>query len=72
MVGTSGAGKSTLAAALARVLDAEFLELDSVFHQADWVPLPTKEFRRRGVPWSFALAASNLCSVPVGWCCLGV
>src|SRR6266516_6178594 len=47
VVGTSGAGKSTLAAALARVLDAEFLELDSVFHQADWVPLPTKEFRRR-------------------------
>ena len=39
MVGTSGAGKSTLAAGLARVLDAEFLELDSVFHQPGWVPL---------------------------------
>ena len=47
MVGTSGAGKSTLAAALARVLDAEFLELDSVFHQPGWVPLPREEFRRR-------------------------
>ena len=47
MVGTSGAGKSTLAAELARVLDAEFLELDSVFHQPGWVPLPDEEFRRR-------------------------
>ena len=47
MVGTSGAGKSTLAASLARALDAEFLELDSVFHQPGWVPLPREEFRRR-------------------------
>jgi adenylate kinase family enzyme len=47
VVGTSGAGKSTLAAELARVLDAEFLELDSVFHQPGWVPLPREEFRRR-------------------------
>jgi len=47
VVGTSGAGKSTLAAALAGVLGADFLELDSVHHQADWVPLPTDEFRRR-------------------------
>lgn len=47
MVGTSGAGKSTLAAALARELDAEFLELDSVFHQPGWVPLPREDFRRR-------------------------
>ncbi len=47
MVGNSGAGKSTLAAALAARLGAEFLELDSVNHQADWVPLDTEEFRRR-------------------------
>jgi adenylate kinase family enzyme len=47
VVGTSGAGKSTLAAALARELDAEFLELDSVFHQPGWVPLPREDFRRR-------------------------
>jgi adenylate kinase family enzyme len=47
VVGTSGAGKSTLAAGLARVLDAEFLELDSVFHQPGWVPLAREEFRRR-------------------------
>ncbi|HWM96054.1 MAG TPA: hypothetical protein VNO54_03270 [Streptosporangiaceae bacterium] len=47
MVGNSGVGKSTLARSLAAALDAEFLELDSVFHQAGWVPLPREEFRRR-------------------------
>jgi adenylate kinase family enzyme len=47
VVGTSGAGKSTLARALAGALDAEYLELDSVFHQPGWVPLPREEFRRR-------------------------
>ena len=47
VVGTSGAGKSTLARSLAVALDADFLELNSVNHQADWVPLPTPEFRRR-------------------------
>jgi adenylate kinase family enzyme len=47
VVGTSGAGKSTLSWTLAQRLGADLLELDSVFHQADWVPLPTEEFRRR-------------------------
>ncbi len=47
MVGTSGAGKSTLASSLAAALGADFLELDSVYHQADWAPLAPLEFRRR-------------------------
>ena len=47
MVGTSGSGKSTLGKALATLLGADFLELDSVFHQPGWVPLPDEEFRRR-------------------------
>ena len=47
VVGTSGSGKSTLARSLAGVLGADLLELDSVYHQADWVPLPTSDFRRR-------------------------
>ena len=47
IVGTSGSGKSTLGAALAARIGAEFLELDSVFHQPGWVPLPDEEFRRR-------------------------
>ena len=49
VVGTSGAGKSTLGAALAARLGADFLELDSVFHQYGWVPLPREEFRERVV-----------------------
>ena len=56
-MGTSGSGKSTLARSLARVLGADFLELDSVNHQADWEPLPTPEFRRR-------VAAAAACE---GW-----
>jgi adenylate kinase family enzyme len=47
VVGSSGAGKSTFAAALARGLGVPWLELDSVYHQADWTPPPTEEFRCR-------------------------
>jgi adenylate kinase family enzyme len=47
VIGTSGAGKSTLAFSLARELGAPVCELDSVFHQAGWVPLPAEEFRSR-------------------------
>jgi adenylate kinase family enzyme len=47
VVGTSGVGKSTVASSLARLLGADFLELDSLQHQADWTPLPTPEFRVR-------------------------
>jgi adenylate kinase family enzyme len=47
VIGTSGSGKSTFAAALASRLAAPCLELDSVYHQADWAPLPVAEFRAR-------------------------
>ena len=47
VVGSSGAGKSTFAAALAGVLGVPWLELDSVYHQADWTPLSAEEFRGR-------------------------
>ena len=43
----SGSGKSTLGRALAGAIGAGFLELDSVFHQPGWVPLPDEDFRRR-------------------------
>lgn len=49
VVGTSGSGKSTLARELAAALGAEFLELDSVYHQAGWTPLDVLEFRARVV-----------------------
>src|ERR671936_2521948 len=45
--GTSGSGKSTLGATLAARLGADYLELDAVFHQPGWVPLPREEFRER-------------------------
>lgn len=43
--GPSGSGKSTLARALARSLDASYLELDSIYHQPDWTPLDGQAFR---------------------------
>jgi adenylate kinase family enzyme len=47
VVGSPGAGKSTLGRELAGVLGAPFLELDSVFHQPEWAPLPQQEFRAK-------------------------
>jgi adenylate kinase family enzyme len=46
VVGNSGSGKSTLARELAASLGVPHLELDSVFHQPGWEPLPEGEFRR--------------------------
>jgi adenylate kinase family enzyme len=46
VVGNSGSGKSTLARELASSLGVPHLELDSVFHQPGWEPLPEEEFRR--------------------------
>lgn len=47
VVGPSGSGKSTVAGAIARRLGVPHLELDSVFHQQGWTPLPDAEFRAR-------------------------
>jgi adenylate kinase family enzyme len=47
VVGSSGSGKTTVAGDLSRRLDFPHLELDSVFHQPDWRPLPDDEFRAR-------------------------
>jgi adenylate kinase family enzyme len=46
VVGTAGSGKSTLARELAEILGVPRLELDAVYHQPGWAPLPTDEFRR--------------------------
>ena len=47
MVGNAGSGKTTLGRALAARLGVSFVELDSVFHQRGWSPLPVEEFRHR-------------------------
>jgi adenylate kinase family enzyme len=47
VVGNSGSGKTTLAAEVSRRIAAPHLELDSVFHQPGWQPLPVEEFRAR-------------------------
>ena len=46
VVGNSGSGKSTLARELAAALAVPFLELDSIYHQPGWEPLPADEFSR--------------------------
>jgi adenylate kinase family enzyme len=46
VVGNTGSGKTTVARAIAQALGVPHLELDGVFHQPDWQPLETEEFRR--------------------------
>jgi adenylate kinase family enzyme len=45
VVGTSCSGKTTLAAALARTLGCDHVELDALHWLPDWVERPTEEFR---------------------------
>ncbi|HSF86889.1 MAG TPA: adenylate kinase [Acidimicrobiia bacterium] len=47
VIGTSGSGKSTLAHRLAVAIDAPVSQLDALFHQPDWTPLPVERMRGR-------------------------
>jgi len=47
VVGTSGSGKSTFAKELAQRLGYPHTEIDSVYHQPNWTPLPREVFRER-------------------------
>ena len=47
VVGTTGSGKSTLGEALAKRLDAAFIELDSLYWQAGWQAPEIAAFRAR-------------------------
>ncbi len=46
VVGCSGSGKTTAARQIARALDLPHLELDSIYHQANWQPLGDDRFRQ--------------------------
>ncbi|MFA9431519.1 adenylate kinase [Egicoccus sp. AB-alg2] len=47
VVGNAGSGKSTLARRLADGLGLRHVELDAIFHQPGWQPLPEATFRAR-------------------------
>ena len=47
VVGNSGSGKSHLARQVAGKLGVPCVELDAIFHQPGWAPLPEEEFRAR-------------------------
>ena len=47
VVGSSGSGKTTFGRRLATRLGIRFVELDAIFHQPGWTPLPDEEFRAR-------------------------
>ncbi len=47
VIGSAGAGKSTVGRGLALAIGGDFLELDLVYHQAGWMPLPAPEYRAR-------------------------
>jgi adenylate kinase family enzyme len=47
VVGSSGAGKSTLARYLAEQLGTAHVELDSIYHQSGWRPLPEAQLTAR-------------------------
>lgn len=46
VVGCSGSGKTTLSRRLARQLGYRHVELDALYHQPGWQPLPTDQFRQ--------------------------
>lgn len=45
IVGPSGSGKTTLAGIVAERIGGTDIDLDGLFHQPDWQPTPTPEFR---------------------------
>ena len=47
VIGSSGSGKTTTAKQIADLLNCPALELDGIFHQANWQPLEDELFRQR-------------------------
>ncbi len=47
IVGNSGSGKSTLGRKIASAIGADYIELDSIHHLANWTPIDPDEFRSK-------------------------
>ena len=47
VVGTTSSGKSTLASQLAEKIGADFIELDALHWEPNWVEAPEEIFRQR-------------------------
>ena len=47
VIGNSGSGKTTLASRISNLFDIPHIELDAIFHQANWSPLDDDAFRER-------------------------
>ncbi len=71
VVGTTASGKSTLAETLANRLDLDFVELDALYWQPNWVGTPDEEFipkvdaATRGERWVVAGTYSR--TIPTTW-----
>ena len=47
VIGTTSSGKSTLAEALAKKIGGDFIELDALHWEPNWVEAPDDIFRQR-------------------------
>lgn len=47
VVGATGSGKTNLARQVSKSLSVPHIELDGIYHQPGWTPLPVPEFRAR-------------------------
>ncbi|MBT3321448.1 MAG: adenylate kinase [Anaerolineae bacterium] len=71
VVGTTSSGKYTLAEKLSNILDLDFVELDALYWQPNWVGTPDNEFipkvdeATRGERWAVAGTYSR--TIPTTW-----
>ena len=76
VVGVTSSGKSTLAEKLANILDLDFVELDALYWQPNWVGTPDDEFLEKvsdatsGEKWVVAGTYSR--TIPTTWKRAGV
>ena len=66
VVGCTGSGKTTLARKLASQLNLQHIELDALFHQANWTPTPSGEFQSK-----VSMAIDRAEAEGVGWITCG-